>query len=117
MLVTGVLVSDTVPVLAYLLICLVGAGIYGMMGPFWAIPTETLPSRLAGPTMGLVNAFGNLGGYFGPLAVGYLKRRTENFHYAFLLLAAVMLAGAGLALLLPRSQPSQTELAVRRSTR
>ena len=117
MLVTGVLVSDTVPVLAYVLICLVGAGIYGMMGPFWAIPTETLPSRLAGPTMGLVNAFGNLGGYFGPLAVGYLKRRTGNFHYAFLLLAAVMLAGAGLALLLPRSQPSQTELAVRRSTR
>src|SRR5579872_3227999 len=104
LLVSGVLVSNAVPVLAYVLICLVGAGIYGMMGPFWAIPTETLPSRLAGPTMGLVNAFGNLGGYFGPLAVGYLKQRTGNFHYAFLALAAVMLAGAGLALLLPRSQ-------------
>ncbi len=104
LLVTGVLVSDAVPVLAYLLICLVGAGIYGMMGPFWAIPTETLPPRLAGPTMGLVNAFGNLGGYFGPLAVGYLKRRTGNFHSAFLLLAVVMLAGAGLALLLPKSR-------------
>ena len=104
LLVTGVLASDAMPVLAYALICLVGAGIYGMMGPFWAIPTETLPARLAGPTMGLVNAFGNLGGYFGPLAVGYLKRRTGNFHYAFLVLAAVMLAGAGLALLLPKSQ-------------
>ena len=103
LLVTGVLLSNAVPVLAYVLICLVGAGIYGMMGPFWAIPTETLPSRLAGPTMGLVNAFGNLGGYFGPLAVGYLKQRTGNFHSAFLVLAAVMLAGAGLALLLPRS--------------
>ncbi|HKW26445.1 MAG TPA: MFS transporter [Terriglobales bacterium] len=106
LLVTGVLVSNAVPVLAYVLICLVGAGIYGMMGPFWAIPTETLPSRLAGPTMGLVNAFGNLGGYFGPLTVGYLKQRTGNFHYAFLVLAAVMLAGAGLALLLPRSRAS-----------
>jgi MFS transporter, ACS family, tartrate transporter len=106
LLVTGVLVSNAVPVLAYMLICLVGAGIYGMMGPFWAIPTETLPARLAGPTMGLVNAFGNLGGYFGPLTVGYLKQRTGNFHYAFLVLAAVMLAGAGLALLLPRSRAS-----------
>jgi len=117
LLVTGVLASDAMPVLAYVLICLVGAGIYGMMGPFWAIPTETLPARLAGPTMGLVNAFGNLGGYFGPLAVGYLKRRTGNFHYAFLLLAAVMLAGAGLALLLPKSRPgSQPEAELRAST-
>lgn len=116
LLATGVLVSDATPVLAYALICLVGAGIYGMMGPFWAIPTETLPARLAGPTMGLVNAFGNLGGYFGPLAVGYLKRRTGNFHYAFLLLAAVMLAGAGLALLLPKSQATpQFEVEVRES--
>jgi ACS family tartrate transporter-like MFS transporter len=106
LLLAGVLVSNAAPVLAYILICLVGAGIYGMMGPFWAIPTETLPARLAGPTMGLVNAFGNLGGYFGPLAVGYLKQRTGNFHYSFLLLAAVMLAGAGLAVLLPRSLPS-----------
>jgi len=104
LLVTGVLLSNAVPVLAYVLICLVGAGIYGMMGPFWAIPTETLPPRLAGPTMGLVNAFGNLGGYFGPLAVGYLKQRTGNFHSAFLVLGAVMLAGAGLALLLQHSR-------------
>ena len=33
------------------------------MAPFWAIPGETLPRSVMGVVMGLVNAFGNLGGF------------------------------------------------------
>ena len=43
---------------------------------------------------------GNLGGYFGPLAVGHINKQTGNFHYAFALLSVSLLAAAGLALLL-----------------
>src|SRR5580704_17063837 len=34
--------------LAFLFVSLSGVGLYGAMGPFWAIPTETLPPRIVG---------------------------------------------------------------------
>jgi MFS family permease len=101
----SVLTSHRFPTLSFLFICLVGAGSYGALGPFWAIPTETLPRGVAGSAMGLVNAIGNLGGWAGPLVVGFLNRRTGNFLYAFGLLSVSLFAGSLLtSLLRPASQ-------------
>jgi MFS family permease len=99
-LLASVLANRPAAGLSFLLISLVGAGSYGALGPFWAIPTETLPRSVAGSAMGLINALGNLGGYCGPLVVGYLDQRTGNFLYAFGLLSLGYLAGSGLTLLL-----------------
>ncbi len=101
-----ILLSSAAPALGFLAICLVGAGSYGMLGSFWAIPTETLPRSVSGPAMGLVNALGNLGGYFGPLAVGFLVQRTRDFRYAFGLLSLAFLVGAAATLLLPSRKPT-----------
>ncbi|MGH9354259.1 MAG: MFS transporter [Terriglobia bacterium] len=100
LLLAGVLLSGRSPLLAYAFICLAAIGSYAPLGPFWTIPSETLPRRTAGSAMGLVNAVGNLGGYFGPLLVGYLDKRTGNFHMAFGLLALGMLVGSVLPFLL-----------------
>lgn len=102
-----ILLAGRAPTWAFLAICLVGAGSYGVLGPFWAIPTETLPRPALGPVMGLVNALGNLGGYLGPLAVGSIYRRTGNFRYAFALLSLGYLFGAAIALLLPSRSPAR----------
>jgi sugar phosphate permease len=99
-LMAGVLLSQNFPLFAFVPIALVGAGSYGGHGPFWAIPSETLPRRVAGSAMGLINAIGNLGGYFGPLVVGYLNKRTGNFVFGFGALGLALLMGAALALLL-----------------
>lgn len=72
--------------------------------PFWAIPTETLPRRVAGPAMGMVNALGNLGGYFGPLLVGSISKHTGSLTLPFSLLATALVAGGALGLLLPNSK-------------
>lgn len=96
------LLSSHLPALALVAISLVGAGSYGALGPFWAIPTETLPRSVSGAAMGLINALGNLGGYFGPLLVGFLNHRSGNFLEAFGVLSLGYLAGAGLTLLLRR---------------
>ncbi len=96
-----ILLTGHAPTLGFVAISLVGAGSYGMLGPFWAIPTETLPRSVSGPAMGLINALGNLGGYFGPLAVGFVFHRTSDFRYAFALLSLAFLAGAAATLLLP----------------
>ena len=95
------LLAGHAPGWSFVAISLAGAGSYGMLGPFWAIPTETLPRSVSGPAMGLVNALGNLGGYFGPLAVGFVYHRTGDFRYAFGLLSLAYLLGAALTQLLP----------------
>jgi sugar phosphate permease len=107
-LLASVLANRPAPALSFVLISLVGAGSYGALGAFWAIPTETLPRSVAGSAMGLINALGNLGGYFGPLVVGYLNQRTGNFLYAFGVLSVGFLVGSGLALLLrlPAASPA-----------
>jgi MFS family permease len=103
-LLAGVLSSNQAPALSFVFISLVGAGSYGALGPFWAIPTETLPRGVAGSAMGLVNAIGNLGGYFGPRVVGYFNKSTGNFVSGFNVLGGCFLLAAVLTLLLrPRA--------------
>jgi MFS family permease len=86
--------------LAFAFIALSGIGAYGPMGPFWAIPTETLPAKTVGSVMGFVNAIGNLGAYFAPLIVGYLNKTTGNFVSGFAYLGAITVVGGALCLLL-----------------
>ncbi|HEV2426033.1 MAG TPA: MFS transporter [Terriglobia bacterium] len=118
-LLAGVLTDRYSAALSFPLIAVIGAGSYGALGPFWAIPTETLPRRVAGPAMGMVNALGNLGGYFGPLLVGSISKHTGSLMLAFSLLAASLIAGGALGLLLPKGRnrrpetPSGVECAVR----
>ena len=92
----SVLASRASPLAALFFITLVGAGCYGALGPFWAIPTETLPRAVAGSALGLVTGLGNLGGYFGPVVVGSLNQRTGNFLYAFALLSGGWFLAAAL---------------------
>lgn len=104
-LLAGVLASGRSPLLSFAFICLAGAGPYSALGPFWAIPTETLPQGVVGSAMGFINAIGNLGGYFGPLVVGYFNKRTGNFLYAFGSLSVGLLVGAALTFLLSPARP------------
>jgi sugar phosphate permease len=90
--------------LAFAFITLSGVGAWGPMGPFWAIPTETLPAKIVGSVMGFVNAIGNLGAYFAPLIVGYLNKTTGNFLSGFTYLGVMTVVGAGLCLLLRHNE-------------
>jgi MFS family permease len=95
------------PLLAFAFITLSGVGAYAPMGPFWAIPTETLPAKTVGSVMGFVNAIGNLGAYFAPLIVGYLNKITGNFVSGFAYLGAITVVGGALCLLLREKPASQ----------
>jgi len=53
--------------------------------------------------IGLVNAFGNLGGSAGPYIAGWLKQEYQSLPVAFDALGAGVLVGAGLAFLLPKA--------------
>ena len=100
---------------SYALMCLAIPGPFAALGPFWAIPGETLPRKLIGPVIGLVNALGNVGGFVGPYFVGWLKEQYGSVALPFSLLGAAMLAAAALAFLLPkpRKNLNTTDLTAR----
>ena len=89
---------------SYALMCLAIPGPFAALGPFWAIPSETLPRNCIGPVIGLVNALGNVGGFVGPFFVGWLKEDYGGVRLPFSLLGAGMLVAAGLAFLLPKAR-------------
>ena len=110
----GVLTNEVSPIFSYALVCLAAVGAFAPLGPFWAIPTEVFSRKMAGSVVGFINGIGNLGGFFGPLLVGYLNKRTGSFSSGFAMLGAFMLLGAGLSFgLTPRQQvaaePALTE--------
>jgi len=88
---------------SYALMCLAIPGPFAAMGPFWSIPSETLPRSAVGLVIGLVNAFGNLGGFAGPYVAGWLKHEYQSLTIAFDALGAGLLIGAALAFLLPKA--------------
>jgi MFS family permease len=88
---------------SYALMCLAIPGPFAAMGPFWSIPSETLPRSAVGLVIGMVNAFGNLGGFAGPYIAGWLKQEYHSLTVAFDVLGAGLLIGAALAFLLPRA--------------
>jgi len=97
--------------LSYTFLCLAIPGPFAALAPFWAIPSETLPRNMMGPVIGLVNALGNTGGFFGPYLVGWLKTEYQSVSIPFAALGTGMLIAAALAFLLPKS-PSQSRPAI-----
>jgi ACS family tartrate transporter-like MFS transporter len=87
------------PPLAMLALALAALGITGSYGPFWSLPTAILSGTGAAGGIALINSVGNLGGFFGPYLVGYVKNVTQSFTGGLLVLAAIVLVGSALALL------------------
>ena len=93
---------------SYGFLCLAIPGPFAALAPFWAIPAETMPRNVMGPVIGLVNAFGNVGGFAGPYIVGWLSKEYHSTALAFSALGAGMLICAGLAFLLPKASQAAT---------
>lgn len=70
------------------------ACVHAYQPPFWALPTITLGESAAAASIGLINAFGNLGGFVGPFILGSVVTRTGSFTYGLIwLLANLVVAG------------------------
>jgi ACS family tartrate transporter-like MFS transporter len=87
---------------------LAAAGIWGTLGPFWAMPHVFLRGPAAAAGVALINSIGNLlGGFVGPTVMGQLKELTGGFRSGLLLTAAILLAATLLTpLLKPRTSSS-----------
>ncbi|WP_247658326.1 MFS transporter [Aquabacter sp. L1I39] len=88
--------------LAILAVTAASVGLYGALGPFWSVPPLFLRGTAAAAGIALINSIGNLGGFFGPYLVGFIKEHTGRFTAGFEVLAAVVCAAGLLTLLLRR---------------
>jgi MFS transporter, ACS family, tartrate transporter len=72
--------------MAVFLFSLVCCGYFSFHPGFWAVPTAFLSESAAAASIGLINSLGNLGGFVGPLMMGYLVHRTHSFNTGLLYL-------------------------------
>ena len=68
---------------------LMQVSVISFLAPFWCIPTLLLSGSSAAVGIALVNAIGNIGGFIGPTAIGFLRTRTGGDTGAFLGLGAM----------------------------
>jgi MFS transporter, ACS family, tartrate transporter len=78
---------------------LLGGGfLYAYFPTFWAIPTSMLSESAAAASFGLINSIGQLGGFTGNYAIGFLNDRTHALIASFAFIA-IAYAVAGILII------------------
>jgi MFS transporter, ACS family, tartrate transporter len=89
-------------------------GFYGSKGPFFAMPPMFLSGAALAAGIAWINSIGNLGGFFGPWYVGFMKDLTGNYAgalYGLALLGLIAAIVCALFLHIPTRMPSSTVVA------
>jgi len=77
------------------------AGVTTSLAQFWCLPTAMLAGAAAATGIALINSIGNLAGFVGPSALGWLTDRTGSTDFGICALAGVMAIGSLLVLTVP----------------
>lgn len=88
------------PVLKMIALSIAGFGIFGCLPVIWTLPAAFLSGAAAAGGIAAVNSLGNLAGFFGPYAMGWIKDSTGGFGAGLLCLAGAGLVGVAAVLLL-----------------
>jgi ACS family tartrate transporter-like MFS transporter len=88
------------PVLKMAALSIAGFGIFGCLPIIWTLPAAFLSGAAAACGIAAVNSLGNLAGFFGPYAMGWIKDSTGGFGAGLLCLAGAGLVGVAAVLLL-----------------
>lgn len=75
---------------------LAAVGIYGMKAPFWPLPSMFLTGSAAAGGLAFINSIGNLGGFVGPFAVGWIHEVTHSYGAGLYFLGGLGLVAAAL---------------------
>jgi ACS family tartrate transporter-like MFS transporter len=79
------------PVLAAIALTICAMGFYAALGTFWTLPTGFLTGSAAAGGIALINSIGNLGGFGGPYAIGWIKDATGETTLGLVALAACLI--------------------------
>ena len=91
------------PLLAMAALTVAAIGLYCSQPVFWSMPTSYLSGVAAAGGIAFINSVGNLGGFVGPFAVGWLKDNTANgFQAGLTFLSLCLLTGSIVAVIVGR---------------
>ncbi len=93
---------------SFVLLIIAGGVMYAPYGPYFAFIPEFLPQNVSGAAMGVINAFGALGGFAGAYVVGALGGGAKS-GAAFIFMAASLLGAALLMFLVKRPRVIEPE--------
>ncbi|CAG4904424.1 hypothetical protein R54767_03075 [Paraburkholderia gardini] len=79
--------------------------------PLWAMPSMFLSGAGAAAGIAMINSVGNLGGFVGPFAIGWLKNVTGGYSAGLYVVGATLAVSAIVTLMLSR-QSKRTPVAV-----
>jgi ACS family tartrate transporter-like MFS transporter len=110
----GLVLSSMVtnPYVALVTLSITAAGIWGTLGPFWAMPTAYLSGTAAAGGIALINSIGNLGGFLGPSLVGAIVQRTGNYSVALFTIAVSLVVACVVVIALKLITPAAPARAV-----
>jgi ACS family tartrate transporter-like MFS transporter len=91
-----------------LMLSIATIGFYCAHPGFWPLPNVFLGRAAAAASLGLINSFGNLGGFLGPYILGALSDRTGGFGPGLLYLAVSSTLSGLLVLLVRRALVGRT---------
>jgi len=97
----GIAVSTALddPLLKMISLCVAGFGIFACLPVFWTLPTAFLSGAAAAAGIAVINSVGNLAGFAGPFAMGWIKDHTGSYAGGLLLLAALGIIAMGIVLM------------------
>ena len=70
-------------------------GVFASLPIFWTLPTAFLAGAAVAPGIAAINSIGNLSGYFGPFAIGWIKDATGGFVWGLVTIAACAVVALG----------------------
>ena len=85
-----------------LALVVVNVGISAAKAPLWAMPSTFLSGAGAAAGIAMINSIGNLGGFVGPFAIGWLKSVTGGYAAGLYVVAASLVVSALLTLAVGR---------------
>ena len=98
----GIAVSTALddPSLKMIALCVAGFGIFACLPVFWTMPTAFLSGAAAAAGIAVINSIGNLAGFAGPFAMGWIRDHTGSYTGGLLLLAGLGIIAVGTVLTL-----------------
>jgi sugar phosphate permease len=88
------------PTLTIIAFTIGACGVFGSLPVFWTLPTAVLSGTAAAAGIAVINSIGNLAGFAGPYAMGWIKDATGSFTGGLLLIAALAIAAMVIVLVL-----------------
>ncbi|HPX37505.1 MAG TPA: MFS transporter [Mycobacterium sp.] len=88
------------PVAVMIPVTIAAMGVYIALPVFWALPSRFLTGAAAAAGIGLINSFGNLGGFAAPYATGALSDLTGSNRAGMWAVGVIMVVCAGLVVAL-----------------